>query len=133
MTCISLSRNVEATESQQWTLVDSFWSLVVALAVAAATLGALGLALHVLNTNFSFSLVHAVHQFWAWISILVMSFLWLGVGLVHQIRSGGGGSAGREPAQPAGEAESGAGGALLAVNRGRNPPRRPGAYREVGA
>ena len=130
MTVISISSILTDAE-EEWTFADAVLSLVVALAVAVATLSLLGFALHVLNSNFSFSLVHATHQSWAWISILVMSVLWLGAGLVHQIRSGGGGLADREPAARVGEADGGAGGALRAMNQGRTPSRRPRANREV--
>lgn len=127
---VSISAGEPANGSEDWLVADSFWSLVLAFVVAAVTLSVLASVLHVFNRHFSFSLLRALGHPWAWISILAMSVLWLGAGLVHQIRSGGT-LAGREPANSAGGADPRTSRVLNAANQGRLPSHRPRAYREV--
>lgn len=106
------------TQEQPWTLGASFSSLIIALAVAALTLSAIGTALHLVDPRFTFSLVRAAHQSWAWISILILSVVWLGTGVSHVIRSVSGARRERGPATPAGGMESRAGIALLGAKPG---------------
>jgi len=82
-----MAQTIETEISREWSLPEAFGSLVVTFVVAAATLSVLGLSLHALNHRFSFTLVRALHQPWAWVSVLVLSATWLGTGLVHQIRT----------------------------------------------
>ena len=86
------------TQEQPWTLGASFSSLIIALAVAALTLSTIGTALHLVDPRFTFSLVRAAHQSWAWISILILSVVWLGTGVFHVIRSVSGERQERGPA-----------------------------------
>ena len=106
------------THEQPWTLGASFASLIIALAVAALTLSTIGTVLHLVDPRFTFSLVRAAHQSWAWISILILSVIWLGTGVFHVIRSGVGQRQERGPAPLAGGMETRAGIALLGAKSG---------------
>jgi succinate dehydrogenase hydrophobic anchor subunit len=132
MTVVSVSKSPRSVErNEQWTLRDACFSLVIALAVTLVTFAVLGLALHQLDSRYTFSLDRAVHQTWAWLSILVLSVLWLISGLVHQTR-GGRGPADREPATSAGETNNKD--SVVFVQKqlqGRVSSRRPRANREV--
>lgn len=118
------------TQERPWTLGASFTSLIIALAVAALTLSIIGTALHLFDPRFTFSLVRAAHQSWAWISILILSVVWLGTGVFHVIRSAVGQRQEREPATPAGGMKNRAGIALFGAKPGPGiiPPaaRHPG-------
>ena len=113
-----------------WTLGASLTSLIIALAVAALTLSTIGAALHLVDPRFTFSLVRAAHQSWAWISILILSVFWLGTGVFHVIRSAKGQRQEREPASPAGGMKNPAGIALFGAKSG--PGIIPPAVRHPG-
>jgi hypothetical protein len=131
MTVSAAPRQSVGGNIDDWTLLDAFVSLVIALAVTVLTLLVLGAALRQLDSRYSFSLTHAMNQTWAWVSILALSVLWLSSGLVHQMRSRRG-PADREPATLAGET-SDEDGAVFDQNHldGRAPSHRPRAHREV--
>jgi hypothetical protein len=131
MTVAADPRHAVAGNVDDWTLLDAFVSLVIALVVTVVTLLVLGAALRLFNARYSFSLTHAMHQTWAWASILALSVLWLSSGLVHQMRSRRG-PADREPATLVGETPD-EDGAVFAQNHldGRIPSHRPRANREV--
>jgi len=118
------------TREQPWTMSASFSSLIIALAVAALTLSTIGTALHLVDPRFTFSLVRAAHQSWAWISILILSVFWLGTGVFHVIRSVSGGRRERGPATLAGGMENRVGIALLGTKSG--PGIIPPAVRHPG-
>jgi H+/Cl- antiporter ClcA len=131
MTVVPPSSAPTAEAHDQWSLRDALISLLIALSVTVVTLVVLGTALHQLDSRYTFSLDHAVHQEWAWLSILVLSVLWLTLGLVQQIRAGRG-PADREPATFAGETKR-KDPVVFARNQiqGRVSSRRPRANREV--
>ncbi len=131
MTVAPTSSAQTAEVDDQWSLRDALISLLIALGVTVVTFLVLGTALRQLDSRYTFSLDHAVHQEWAWLSILVLSVLWLTLGLVHQIRAGGG-PADREPATFAGETNR-KDVVVFARNQiqGRVSSRRPRANREV--
>ncbi len=118
------------TQELPWTMGASFTSLIIALAVAALTLSTIGAALHLVDPRFTFSLVRAAHQSWAWISILILSVFWLGTGVFHVIRSAMGQRQEREPATPAGGVKNRAGIALFGAKSG--PGIIPPAVRHPG-
>ncbi len=118
------------TQVQPWTLGASLSSLIIALAVAAVTLSTIGTVLHLVDPRFTFSLVRAVHQSWAWISILILSVVWFGTGVFHVIRSVSGERRERVPATSAGGMDNRAGIALLGAKSG--PGIIPPAVRHPG-
>ena len=132
MTVVSVSTSPHSVEANdQWTLRDACISLVIALFVTLVTFGVLGFALHLLDSRYTFSLDRAMHQTWAWLSILVLSVLWLISGLVHQMRAGRG-STDWEPATSAGETNHKDSVVFGQQQRqGRVSSRRPRANREV--
>ena len=132
MNTFAVSSRAQSVETaSEWTLRDAFVSLVIALGVTVVTLVVLGAALRQFNSRYSFSLNHAVHQEWAWASILVLSVLWLSSSLVLQIRARRE-PADREPATLAGETTD-KDSVVFAQNHfdGRAPSHRPRGTREV--
>jgi hypothetical protein len=131
MTVATAPRQSVVGNIDDWTLLDAFVSLVIALAVTVLTLLVLGVALRQLDSRYSFRFNHAMDQTWAWASILALSVLWLSSGLVHQMRSRRG-PADREPATLAGETTD-KDSVVFAQNHfyGRAPSHRPRANREV--
>jgi hypothetical protein len=131
VTVVATSSAQSSEIHDQWSLRDAVFSLVIALGVTVVTLVVLGSALHLLDSRYTFSLDRAVRQEWAWLSILVLSVLWLALGLVHQIQARRG-PADRESATLAGETNDEDNVVFGQKHiQGRVSSRRPRASREV--
>jgi hypothetical protein len=132
MTVVPASNSASRVDADEpWTLCDAIFSLVIALVVTLVSFAVLGFGLHQLDSRYTFSLDRAMHQTWAWLSILVLSVLWLISGLAHQMRTGRG-PADREPATSAGETNN-KDSVVFGQKQcqGRVSSRRPRANREV--